>query len=77
LIGDLSLGSQDFRELWARHDVHTTTAGSKQFRHPQVGLLTVHFHAMPIENGQVLTVLHARPGSADEQALLLLSALCR
>ncbi|WP_194899224.1 helix-turn-helix transcriptional regulator [Catenulispora pinisilvae] len=75
LIGELSLNSQDFRELWARHDVRTTTAGAKGFRHPEVGVINLLFHAMPLEHGQVLTVLHARPGSSDEQSLALLATM--
>lgn len=75
LIGELSLRSQDFRDLWARHDVHTTTSGAKSFRHPQVGVVNLRFHAMPLEDGQVLTVLHARPGSPDEQSLALLTSM--
>ena len=75
LIGELSLHSQEFRELWARHDVRTTTAGAKSFRHPELGVITLRFHAMPLEDGQVLTVLHAGPGSRDEQSLALLATM--
>jgi transcriptional regulator with XRE-family HTH domain len=75
LIGELSLHSQEFRELWARHDVHTTTVGRKAFWHPQVGRIDLRLHAMAVEDGQVLTVMHARPGSADADALALLSSL--
>jgi transcriptional regulator with XRE-family HTH domain len=75
LVGDLSLASQDFRELWARHDVHTTSAGRKAYDHPEIGRLTLYFHAMPVGSGQVLTVLHARPGSPDADKLALLAAI--
>lgn len=75
LIGELSVRSQEFRELWARHDVRATTAGAKSFRHPELGVIRLRFHAMPLEDGQVLTVLHARPGSPDEQSLALLATL--
>jgi transcriptional regulator with XRE-family HTH domain len=75
LIGELSLYSQEFPELWARHDVRTTTAGAKSFRHPELGVIRLRFHAMPLEDGQVLTVLHARPGSLDEQSLALLATM--
>jgi hypothetical protein len=30
---------------------------------------------MPLEDGQVLTVLHARPGSPNEQSLALLATM--
>ena len=75
LVGELSMRSQRFRELWARHDVHTTATGAKGFRHPEVGEIRLRLHAMPIETDQILTVLHAEPGSPDEQALILLGTL--
>jgi len=75
LIGELSLNCQEFRELWARHDVRTTTAGAKSFRHPELGVIRLRFHATPLEDCQVLTVLHARPGSPDEQSLALLATM--
>jgi transcriptional regulator with XRE-family HTH domain len=75
LIGELSLHSQEFRELWARHDVRTTTTGSKSYRHERLGVISLRFHAMPLGDGQVLTVHHARPGSPDQQSLALLATM--
>ena len=75
LIGDLSLRSQDFRELWARHDVHTTTEGRKAFVHPEVGRIALRFRAIAVGDSQVLTLLHARPGSPDADRLAVLSTL--
>ncbi|MET0425656.1 MAG: helix-turn-helix transcriptional regulator, partial [Actinoplanes sp.] len=39
LVGELSLGSELFRRLWARHDVSALAGGMMRLRHPQVGLL--------------------------------------
>ena len=34
-------------------------------------------HAMPIDNDKVLSVMHAEPGSCDEEALSRLGSLIR
>ena len=77
LVGELSLKSERFRTLWARHDVREKTYGTKRFVHPQVGELTIHYETFAVagSSGQVLSVYHAEPGSPTEQALALLSSL--
>ncbi|MFD6381626.1 helix-turn-helix transcriptional regulator, partial [Streptomyces nigra] len=42
LIGELAMGSERFRRLWARADVRARTHGRKAYRHPLVGLLELH-----------------------------------
>lgn len=39
LVGELSLASEPFRRLWARHDVTALAGGPLRLRHPQVGML--------------------------------------
>ena len=77
LVGELSLKSERFRSLWARHDVREKTHGTKRFVHPQVGELTLHYETFAVAgtSGQVLSVYHADPGSPTEQALALLSSI--
>jgi transcriptional regulator with XRE-family HTH domain len=77
LVGELSLKSERFRTLWARHDVREKTHGTKRFVHPQVGELTLHYETFAVAggSGQVLSVYHAEPGSSTEQALALLSSM--
>lgn len=77
LVGELSLKSERFRTLWARHDVREKTHGTKRFVHPQVGELTLHYETFAVagSSGQVLSVYHADPGSPTEQALALLSSI--
>ncbi|MBM7784778.1 helix-turn-helix transcriptional regulator [Tenggerimyces flavus] len=76
LVGELSLKSAEFRQLWARHDVRTKTRGTKRFLHPMVGEVTVGFESLAITGspGQVLAVYHAEPGSPSERALALLGS---
>jgi hypothetical protein len=77
LIGELAMGSERFRRLWARADVRARTHGRKAFRHPLVGLLELHQEnfALPGESGMELLVLSAAPGSATEDGLRLLAGL--
>jgi transcriptional regulator with XRE-family HTH domain len=74
LVGELSLGSEQFRRLWARHDVKVRRGLDIRMRHPQVGELTVSCEKLTISgtDGQILVVYHAEAGtdSADKLALL-------
>ncbi|MFJ3791328.1 helix-turn-helix transcriptional regulator [Kitasatospora sp. NPDC090091] len=77
LIGELAMGSERFRRLWARADVRARTHGRKAYRHPLVGLLELHHEnfALPDESGMELSVLSAAPGSPAEDGLRLLAGL--
>ncbi|MYX63655.1 helix-turn-helix domain-containing protein [Streptomyces sp. SID8382] len=78
LVGELSVKSERFRRLWARHDVKPKAgSGTSTFQHPQVGPLELSYEKLAVTGteGQLLVVYHAVPGSPAEQALALLSGL--
>ncbi|WP_330249813.1 helix-turn-helix transcriptional regulator [Nocardia sp. NBC_00565] len=77
LVGELSLKSEDFRRLWARHDVRVKTAGIKHFRNPFVGELILSYETLTVNGapGQILIAYHAEPGSPAERALALLGMI--
>jgi transcriptional regulator with XRE-family HTH domain len=77
LIGELAMGSERFRRLWARADVRARTYGRKAYRHPLVGELELHQEnfTLPDESGMELLVLSAAPGSPSADALRLLAGL--
>jgi transcriptional regulator with XRE-family HTH domain len=77
LIGELAMGSERFRRLWARADVRARGHGRKAFRHPLVGPLDLHQEnfALPDESGMELLVLSAATGSPAEDGLRLLASL--
>jgi transcriptional regulator with XRE-family HTH domain len=77
LVGELSLGSELFRQLWARHDVKPLAGGSMRMRHPQVGMLELRREKLPIgdSGGQLLVIYHAEPGSESARSLALLGSL--
>ncbi|MET9354778.1 helix-turn-helix transcriptional regulator [Streptomyces sp. NPDC006617] len=77
LIGELAMGSERFRRLWARADVRARTHGRKAYRHPLVGLLELHQENFALADapGMELLVLSAAPGSPTEDGLRLLAGL--
>ncbi|WP_310723786.1 helix-turn-helix transcriptional regulator [Streptomyces sp. N2A] len=76
LVGELSLGSEDFRRLWADHMVKEKTAGAKRMRHPVVGELTMPYETLTVsgEPDQMLVVYTPEPGSQTEERLRLLAS---
>ncbi|WP_370963772.1 helix-turn-helix domain-containing protein [Amycolatopsis sp. cg9] len=79
LVGELSLASPRFRELWARHDVANRRGATVRFDHPQVGELVLNREKLVLSDapGLVLAVYHPDPGTdaADKLALLGSAAL--
>ncbi|MFI6011694.1 helix-turn-helix transcriptional regulator [Streptomyces sp. NPDC051243] len=76
LVGELSVKSEEFRRLWATHDVKEKTYGVKHIRHPLVGELTLNFESFRLSDGteQTLITYHAEPGSPSAEALRLLAS---
>ena len=76
LIGELSTRGDTFRQRWAKHEVHRHSTGAKRLNHPVVGPLTYHYEAMELvaDEGLVLIVCRAVPGSRDADALSLLAS---
>lgn len=77
LIGELSVSSEDFRRMWAVHDVRFHRSGVKQFHHPGVGDLELSFQALelPGYDGLTLIAYYAEPGSPSHDALALLATI--
>ncbi|MFD6161316.1 helix-turn-helix transcriptional regulator [Nocardia sp. NPDC060256] len=77
LVGELSLKSDDFRKLWARHDIRAKTAGKKRFLNPMVGELKLSYETFSVNGapGQLLVAYHPEPGSESERALALLGSM--
>jgi transcriptional regulator with XRE-family HTH domain len=76
LVGELSVKSEEFRRLWATHDVKEKTYGVKRLHHPLVGDLTLHFEGFrrSDDSEQALITYHAEPGSPSADALRLLAS---
>jgi transcriptional regulator with XRE-family HTH domain len=77
LVGELSLASEPFRQLWARHDVKPLAGAPARMQHPQVGLLELRREKLSIgdSGGQLLVIYHAEPGSDSARSIALLGSL--
>ncbi|MGW0710754.1 helix-turn-helix domain-containing protein [Streptomyces sp. NPDC002643] len=75
LVGELSVKSDEFRRLWATHDVKEKSNGVKQLHHPLVGPLTLAYESFPLpdDQDQTLIIYHPEPNSPSAEALHLLS----
>ncbi|MDT7839515.1 helix-turn-helix transcriptional regulator [Streptomyces justiciae] len=76
LVGELSLKSEDFRRLWADHQVRACMYGVKRVRHPIAGLLTLPYESLtlPETPDQTLVVYTPEPGSETAERLALLGS---
>jgi transcriptional regulator with XRE-family HTH domain len=76
LVGELATKSEDFRKLWAAHNVRLHTRGVKRFNHPLVGELELSFNRLEImaDPGLVIVAYSAEPGSRSAEALGLLAS---
>ncbi|MGV9213456.1 helix-turn-helix transcriptional regulator [Micromonospora sp. RB23] len=72
LIERLRAASDDFRRLWAEHEVAVRRADRKTFRHPRVGRLTMDCETLVTPDlGQQLLVLTPADAEAREKLELL------
>jgi transcriptional regulator with XRE-family HTH domain len=77
LVGELSLASERFRRVWARHDVKAAVGITLRMHHPRVGALELRCEKLGIggSGGQLLVIYHAEPGSASARAVARLGSL--
>jgi len=75
LVGQLATRSDDFRALWAAHDVRFHYNAVKHLRHPAVGDLRLNFNRLtfPAYPGLYLVTYAAEPGTRTGKALQLLA----
>jgi hypothetical protein len=72
LVEELTAGSEDFRRMWARHDVRGRTRAPVRFHRDDVGDVIVMMEVLTIDGspGQKLLVFQADPGSPSENRLI-------
>lgn len=77
LVGELSLASPGFRQLWARHDIAERTGATVVLEHPTVGQLRLEREKLAIAgtDGIMLVVYHAQPGTESAERLALLGSM--
>jgi transcriptional regulator with XRE-family HTH domain len=76
LVGELSVKSEEFRRLWATHDVKETCHGVQRLHHPLVGELDLRIETFRLADDpeQSLVTYHAEPGSPSAEAIRLLAS---
>ncbi|WP_431953895.1 helix-turn-helix transcriptional regulator [Actinacidiphila sp. bgisy167] len=75
LVDELAEADADFRRWWSDHRVRTRAAGSKTFRHPVAGTMTLDFQSLVVgdDPDQTVFVYTAEPGTPAHQALRFLA----
>jgi hypothetical protein len=70
LVNDLSEHSDEFRRLWARHDVLPKVGGVRRLRHPLMGSVVLRHEKLALTGvtGQLLVVHHAEPDTPSAAA---------
>ena len=74
LIGELTMKSPEFADLWAAHPVKVCASQVRRLRHPEVGVmtLTIEVLELPDDDGQKIITYTAEPGSPSHDSLTLL-----
>ncbi|WP_426323322.1 helix-turn-helix domain-containing protein [Microbacterium sp. E-13] len=77
LVGELSLASPAFRQLWARHDIAERTGATVVLEHPTVGQLRLEREKLAVAgtDGIMLVVYHAQPGTESAERLAFLGSM--
>lgn len=74
LITEFTTHDEEFARLWAERDVQVNGRGSKLIRHPEAGLMAVHFEVlMPLQDPDQRLVIYR---AADEESRSALERLC-
>lgn len=76
LVGELSIRDEDFRRLWARHEVAPSSSGTSLTHVPGFGVVPVRWQNLDVlgSNGQMIITFFGEPGSIGEQALRTLAS---
>jgi transcriptional regulator with XRE-family HTH domain len=76
LVGELSVKSKEFRQLWATHDVKDKCHGIQRLHHPLAGELELRLESFHVadDHEQMLATYYAEPGSPSAEALRLLAS---
>jgi len=70
LVQRLQAASDDFAELWRRHDVATPVSKTKRYLHPQAGLVTLDAVTLRLAEAPDCRVMVCIPADAASRAAL-------
>jgi transcriptional regulator with XRE-family HTH domain len=66
LVEELSRLSPEFAKLWKENEVSTRGGGTKQLRHPTVGLITMEYSAFAVDGRPDLTLVVYNPATSKD-----------
>ena len=76
VVARLLAASPEFAALWDEHEVAVRMGDYKRIVHPRVGTIDLHCqHLVAADEGQILLVYTATPGTEDAAKLELLSVI--
>ncbi|MEV5539804.1 helix-turn-helix transcriptional regulator [Saccharopolyspora shandongensis] len=74
LIAEFTTHDEEFARLWAERDVKVNGRGRKVIRHPDVGVIAVHFEVlMPLQDPDQRLLIYR---AADDESQSALDRLC-
>ncbi|WP_436533280.1 helix-turn-helix domain-containing protein [Actinoplanes sp. HUAS TT8] len=73
LVGELTVRSAEFTDMWAAHRVKAGGDATYEMRHPLVGAMTVTQQALLTEQGHTVVIATTAPGSPSRAAMALLA----
>ncbi|WP_201295039.1 MULTISPECIES: helix-turn-helix domain-containing protein [unclassified Nocardiopsis] len=73
LVGELTIGSREFVDLWTDQHVANCTDGVKVLNHPAVGCVELMYQTADLQGGHFLKLYFAEPDSPNDARLRLLT----
>ncbi|MGG2463867.1 helix-turn-helix transcriptional regulator [Streptomyces sp. RGM 3693] len=74
LIAEFTTRDEEFARLWAERDIKVNGRGRKVMRHPEIGVIAVHFEVlMPLQDPDQRLVIYR---AADEESQSAWDRLC-
>ncbi len=70
LEAELTAASEEFRRMWADHEVRAQGSGSKRLRHPVVGALGLSHASFAVEGAEGLSLVVFTPATKEDQPTL-------
>ncbi|MCI5076332.1 helix-turn-helix transcriptional regulator [Oricola sp.] len=67
LVEDLSAQSEEFRQMWAEHDVRAHGEGVKSIRHPVAGRLDLEFSTFAVDARPDLAMVVFNPATDEDR----------
>jgi hypothetical protein len=68
LVDELCQASPEFAALWREHDVRMHGEGTKQLRHPTIGLMTMEYSSFAVDGRPDLSMVVYNPATPEDAA---------